>query len=157
MDSLDLNPNRKLTSSVDLWQVPAPLLILRWLDSKKGWDLLHKIVKIKQERNNVGFSKQALTKYYLLLFADIVFCLLLWPIVKLGFPGCSEVKNPPAMQETWVQSLGQEEPLEEGMSSHSSILAGNIPWTEEPGRPQSIVHRVTNSWTWQKWLSTQWD
>ena len=56
MDSLDLNPNRKLTSSVDLWQVTVPLLILRWLDSKKGWDLLHKIVKIKQERNNVGFG-----------------------------------------------------------------------------------------------------
>ena len=66
---------------------------------------------------------------------------------ETGFPGGSEVKNPPAMQEMWVQSLSQEEPLEEGMSTHSSILAGKIPWTEEPGRPQSIVHRVTNSWT----------
>ena len=48
------------------------------------------------------------------------------------------VKNPPAMQETWVQSLGWEEPLEEGMATHSSILAWRIPWTEEPGGLQSI-------------------
>ena len=43
------------------------------------------------------------------------------------------VKNPPAMQETCVQSLGTEDPLEEGMTTHSSILAWRIPWTEEPG------------------------
>ena len=43
------------------------------------------------------------------------------------------VKNPPAMQETWVQSLGWEDPLEEGMATHSGIFAGRIPWTEEPG------------------------
>ena len=43
------------------------------------------------------------------------------------------VKNLPAMQETWVQSLGWEDPLEEEMATHSTILAGEIPWTEEPG------------------------
>ena len=48
------------------------------------------------------------------------------------------VKNPPAMQKTWVQSLGQEDPLEKGMATHSSILAWRIPWTEEPGRLQSM-------------------
>ena len=48
------------------------------------------------------------------------------------------VKNPPAMQETWVQSLDWEDPLEEGMATHSSILAWRIPWTEEPGGPQPI-------------------
>ena len=48
------------------------------------------------------------------------------------------VKNPPAMQETWVRSLGWEEPLEEGMASHSSILAWRLPWTEEPGGLQSM-------------------
>ena len=42
------------------------------------------------------------------------------------------VKNLPAEQETWVQSLGQEDPLEKGMANHSSILAWEIPWTEEP-------------------------
>ena len=44
--------------------------------------------------------------------------------------------NPPAMQESWVQSLGQDDPLEEGMATHSSILAWRIPWTEEPGALQ---------------------
>ena len=43
------------------------------------------------------------------------------------------VKNPPAMQETWVQSLGQEDPLEKGMVTLSSFLAWRIPWKEEPG------------------------
>ena len=48
------------------------------------------------------------------------------------------VKNLPAMQETWVRSLGQEDPLEEGMATHSNILAYRIPWTKEPGRLQSM-------------------
>ena len=48
------------------------------------------------------------------------------------------VKNPPAMQETWVQSLGWEDPLEEGKATHSSVLAWRIPWTEEPDRLQSM-------------------
>ena len=48
------------------------------------------------------------------------------------------VKNLPAMQETWIQSLGQEDPLEKGvMAAHSSILAWRIPWTEGPGGLQS--------------------
>ena len=49
------------------------------------------------------------------------------------------VKNLPAMQETQVQSLSWEDPLEKGLATHSSILAGRIPWTEEPGRPQSMA------------------
>ena len=48
------------------------------------------------------------------------------------------VQNPPAMQETWVRSLGWEDPLEKEMATHSSILAWRIPWTEEPGRLQSM-------------------
>jgi len=48
------------------------------------------------------------------------------------------VKNPPAMPETWVCSLGWEDPLEEGMATHSSILAWRTPWTEEPGGLQSM-------------------
>ena len=47
------------------------------------------------------------------------------------------VKDPSAMQETWVQFLGREDPLEKGMATHSSILACRIPWTEEPGGLQS--------------------
>ena len=48
------------------------------------------------------------------------------------------VKHLPAMQETWVQSLGCEDPLEKEMAAHSGILAWKIPWTEEPGRLQSM-------------------
>ena len=48
------------------------------------------------------------------------------------------IKNLPAKWETWVQSLGWEDPLEERMTTHSSILAWRIPWTEEPGRLQSL-------------------
>ena len=53
------------------------------------------------------------------------------------------VKNPPAMWETWVLSLGWEDPLEKGRASHSSILAWRIPWG-----CRSIAHGVTKSWTW---------
>ena len=57
------------------------------------------------------------------------------------------VKNLPEMQETWVRSLGWEDPLEEGMATHSSILAWRIPWTEKPGGLQSITSpRVGHDW-----------
>ena len=49
------------------------------------------------------------------------------------------VKSLPAMEETQVQSLGQEDPLEQGMATHSSILAWRIPWTEEPGRLVRLI------------------
>ena len=51
----------------------------------------------------------------------------------MGFPGGSLVKNPPAKQEMQILSLGQEDPLEKEMATYSSILAWEIPWTEEPG------------------------
>ena len=52
------------------------------------------------------------------------------------------IKHLPAMQGTWVQSLGWEDPLEKGMATHSSILAWRIPWTEEPGGLQSMGSQV---------------
>ena len=54
------------------------------------------------------------------------------------------VKNPRAMQETWIQSLGWEDPLEKGMAPHSSILAWRIPWTEEPGELQSMGRKQSD-------------
>ena len=53
------------------------------------------------------------------------------------------VKNLSAVQETWVQSLDWEDPLEKGMATHSSILAWRTPWTEKPGRVQSIAKSRT--------------
>ena len=55
-------------------------------------------------------------------------------VTWVGFPSGSDVKNPPSMQEMQVRSLGWEDPLEEGMATHSSILAWRNSWTEEPGR-----------------------
>ena len=57
------------------------------------------------------------------------------------------VKDPPAMQETWVRSLGREDPLEEGMGTHSSILAWSFP--VDRGAWQATVHGVAKSWTRQ--------
>ena len=54
-----------------------------------------------------------------------------------AFPVAQTVKNPPTMWETWVRSLDQKDPLEEGMATLSSILAWRIPCTEEPGGPHS--------------------
>ena len=59
-------------------------------------------------------------------------------VVGRGFPGVSVVKNPPAMQETRIQSLSWGDPLEKEVRAHSGILAWVIPWTEEPGRLQSM-------------------
>ena len=64
-----------------------------------------------------------------------------------GFPGSSAVKSLPAMQETWVWSLGQEDPLEEEMATHSKILTWEIPWTGKPGGLQSMgSQRVGHDW-----------
>ena len=62
------------------------------------------------------------------------------PQVILGFSGGSVVKNPPAVKGTWVWSLGQKDPLQESMATHSSILAWRIPSTEEPGK--ATAHEV---------------
>ena len=64
--------------------------------------------------------------------------------MPMSFPVAQMVKNPPAMQETWVQSLVQKDPLEKGRAIHSSFLVWRIPWTEEPG---ALVHGVTKSQT----------
>ena len=61
------------------------------------------------------------------------------------------VKNPPAMRETWVQPLSWEDPLEEGMATHSSIFAWIIPWTEELGGLQSMGSQRV----WHAWASEQ--
>ena len=61
-------------------------------------------------------------------------------ITDRGFPGGSVARIPPVMQETWVQPLGLNDPLEEGVAVHSNILAWRISWTEEPGGSQGVKH-----------------
>ena len=69
------------------------------------------------------------------------------------------VKNLPAMQETWVQSLGQEKPPEKGMATHSNILAWGIPWTEEPDGLQSMgLQRIGHNWVTElNWTELLWN
>ena len=78
-----------------------------------------------------------------------------------GESGAQMIKNLPAMWETQVQSLGQEDPLGKGMATHSSILAWKIPWTEEPAGLQSMGSQrvgrdwVTNSFTFPTGEATE--
>ena len=65
------------------------------------------------------------------------------------------VKNPPAMQETWVQSLGWEDPLEKGKATHSSVLAWRLPWTVQSMGSQRVGHtkRLSLTYYWYKFSS----
>ena len=78
------------------------------------------------------------------------FCILAL-LHPLSFPGGSVVKNPLAIQEIQIWPQGQEDPLEEGVATHSSILAWKITWREESGGLQPIG--LKRSWTWLKQLS----
>ena len=83
--------------------------------------------------------------------AGSVFITAVW--IFVGFPGDTSAKEPACQcrrQETWVLSLGQEDPLEEGMATHSSILACRIPWTEKSSGLQSMG---LQSWTRLRRLS----
>ena len=73
---------------------------------------------------------------YCVTFSDIYFIFLY--LSGMASLVAQTVKRLPTMRETWVRSLGREDPLEKEMATHSSILAWKIPWTEEPGRLQSM-------------------
>ena len=79
-------------------------------------------------------------------------------LIIQGFPDGWVVKNQPVTQETQetrVRFLCGEDPLEEGMTTHSSVLAGRIPWTEEPGRLQSMgSQRVRHDWATRRGICT---
>ena len=77
---------------------------------------------------------RSLTDFIFYGYRLICFC-----IISLGIPWWYRRKESLPLQETWVPSLGLENPLEEETATHSSILAWRIPWTEEPGGPQSLV------------------
>ena len=76
-------------------------------------------------------------------------------MINVAFLVAQVVKNLPAMWETRVQSLGQEDPLEKGKATHSSILIWRIPWTEKPGKLQSSgFQRVRQEWVTNFFLMT---
>ena len=76
--------------------------------------------------------------YLVILICEYLGCFKFVSIISLASLVAQMVKNLPTMQKTQVRFLGQEDPLEKGMATHSSILAWKIPWTEEPGRLQSM-------------------
>ena len=82
------------------------------------------------------------------------------PSYRMGFPGGSEGKHLHAMQETLLPFLGQEDPLEKEMATHSSTLAWKIPWMKKPGRLQSMgLQRVGHAfelWCWRRLLRVPW-
>ena len=82
---------------------------------------------------------------------------VVFPYSTQGFPSGSDGKeSQSAVQETWVPCLGQEDPLEMGMATHTSVLAWRIPWTEEPGRLQSMgSQRVRHDWATSTFTVTQ--
>ena len=82
---------------------------------------------------STAFSRP-LSENHIGVCAHLAVDLLLFTRSDRNFPGGSVVKNLPAKQEAQVQSLAREDPLEEKMATHCSILAWKIPWTEEPGR-----------------------
>ena len=88
-------------------------------------------------RNAVSLNPSSVRDYFA-VYGKMIALVLGKKYVYEGFPGGSAVKNLPAMQEIRVQSLSQEDPLEKGMATHSSILDWRIPWTEEPGELRSI-------------------
>ena len=111
----------------------------------------------KEFYHQMAFGLKIQHWFFLGLQSDSSFCRLwtcqpLWP--ERGFPGGSEVKASacscfclPARRDTWVRSLGREDPLEKEMATHSSILAWQIPWMEEPGGLQSMgSQRVRHDW-----------
>ena len=87
---------------------------------------------------------QNTTQLHKLFALDIATMFLLWASLVAQM-----VKNLPGMQEIRTRSLGEEDSLEKGMATHSSIFAWRIPWTEEPGRLQSSrLQRVGHNWQW---------
>ena len=103
-------------SSTLAWKIP--------MDSRAWWAAVHGVT---QSQTQLNLAAAAVLGHRTSLTAQMV-------------------KNLPTMWETWVRSLGQEDPLEEGMATYSSILAWRIPWTEEPGGLQTMgLQRVGRS------------
>ena len=155
-------PGMLQSMGLQSWILLSNWTELNWSDAgplkRQGWGQksLFKIEMILEEEMTFREAKLILGSYP--TFPPRCFLSQIIPLWAASFPnrslnpisigllGGSVVKNPPAMQETWVQSLGQDDPLRKEMATYSSIFVWKIPWTEEPGRLQSI--RVQKNQTW---------
>ena len=103
-----------------------------------GKNITNCIYRLHPCRIDFKISQPNLEEFYRPSIRSHVEQRITYSIYRRGFRGGLAVKNPPAMQEMWVQSLGLEDPLEKETETQSSILAWKIPWTEEPGGLQSM-------------------
>ena len=110
------------------------------------------LIKINEKKNNSNILSE-ISNYFVTMWLNLVIKAVIkslppLPLLQISYVlwvlAGQTVKNPSAMQETWVRSLGWEGPLEKGKATHSSNLAWRIPWTEEPARLQSMG---LQSWT----------
>ena len=139
----------KLTGFHWIWilepQVPNNLILWWWHRSQSSGS-----AKLRPHTSFI----LSLSSFYCMPVAYQTSWQLWWPSPHLGFYSsvwaslvAQRVKRLPAMQETWVQYLGQEDPLEKETATHSSTLAWKIPWTEKPGGLQSMeFQRVGHDW-----------
>ena len=131
----------------------------RWRDNEVVVYIYNGLLFSHKKEHFLGFILFHLSAAFNLLghFLILEICFFPWhewqhitgilPASLFFLPVTQMVKNLPAMQETWVRSLGQEDPLEKEMATHSSIFAWKIPKTEETGRLQSIgSQRVGHDW-----------
>ena len=139
-DLVCFKPLRDSKQTSDISVVYAWPLCVAWAAEHGGWVLRRGISRVsvhKIQAEAERFLMTQIRKTQIIIFASIYWI----------FPVDLMVKNLTAMQETRVQTLDQKDPLEKGMAIHSSILAWRIPWTEEPGRPQSMgSQRVGYDW-----------
>ena len=130
----DLEKEMATHSSILAWKIP-------WMEERGR---LQSVGSQRVRHDWATLLSLSCSQFHFLLFTSIILrvvsLVLCFTITNLqnilvlnGFLGDSDGKESAAMQETWVGSLGQEDPLEKGMTTHSSILAWRISWTEEPG------------------------
>ena len=111
------------------------MIIYAWIQiSRETLDLAFKILYSYVDNNCFAVDdRKSIPKCF--HQTEYLLASIIW---SKGFPGGSVVKNQPAIQETWAQSLGQEDTLEKELVIYSSIIAWRIAWTEEPGGLQSM-------------------
>ena len=135
--------------------------------SRSSNSTVHSISTIKtHQTRSINFFIKVYLSYNIMLISGVqhseevmlhlqLFKILVIPLSMLTFntfmplfPGDSGSEESASMQETQVRSLGQEDPLEKGIATHSSILAWRIPWTEEPGRHSPWGHKDSDITEW---------
>ena len=114
----------------------AHFFIIHYFQAEKSWSTSS--YSICRKKHFKCYMKTMWIFWFSAYWTPIVYTVQYIFIEDLGFLVAQMVKNLPAMWETWVLSLGREDPLEREMATHSSILAWRILWTEEPGRLQTV-------------------